>query len=318
MIKVSMGIGWFNDNPTLLGFFYEGERDMKKSLLLITMLLVLTLGVNNVKASSDKKKVQTNFQYKLVCGYYNGSDELTWGSQEYNNDFKNYDGTESNSNRACGTTSVTKNYPLGDPEANNLPRDVEMIYDNCMGSTGKQAGKVGQSCSNEGAVRTCTVKWTGYCYKDPNASKKTNSKKKRESKNFSLTNTSIYTGETTEISQNGACYEYKVVDDDILAYDENDDSFKGLKAGRTYIKCYDQDGKYLSRKAVKVKQKTEYRYVTEKTAMYKDSKGQSEEKVIKKGSKVKYLTVKVNGYCKIKKGFETGYVECEDLTVEKV
>ncbi len=303
---------------------------MKKMILTIAIILTLMISVNSVKADSDKKKVQTNFQYKLVCDYYNGSDELTWGSQEYIGDFKNYDGTESNSNRACGATAVTKKFTLGDPNNNNLPREAVITYDNCNGSTGNQKAKVGQSCSSQGKVRTCTVKWTGYCYKDPNAKTTSSNKKSKTTiKRFTLSDTSLKVGETTKIKTHGSCYDYSVEDESILDYNSSDDSFKALAAGKTYINCYDKDGTYLARRAVRVKSvpvasnenvaKTEYRYLNADTNLYKTANGTgSSRRKLKKGKKVQYLTVKVNGYCKIKTGVTTGYVKCDNLNVEQV
>ncbi len=287
---------------------------MKKIVLFLIMSCLFIPSL--AKADVNRKKVQTNYQYKLVCGYYNGSDELTWGSQENIGDFKNEDGTSSNSNRACGETVATKKFTLGDPTNNNLPKDVEMIYDNCNGSTGKQKARVGQSCSNEGKVKTCTVKWVGYCYKDPNTSQ--TKKKNKSQKTFTLTKNTIKVGEKTEIKKNGSCYDYKVEDENILSYNSEDDSFKALNSGKTYINCYDQEGVYLFRKTIKVKE-SDYLYTKEDTELHKSSNEESAIKgKAKKGSKVKNLKVKVNGYCKIKVDKKTGYIECDDLSIEEI
>lgn len=295
---------------------------MKKSLIILTTILGFSLCILPAKAEVTKKKVQTNYQYKLVCGYYNGSNELTWGSQENIGDYMNEDGSESNSNRACGTTTATKNFTLGDPSKNNLPRDVEMVYDSCNGSTGKQKAKAGQKCTNPGKVKTCSVKWVGYCYKDPNAKTTTS---KTSSKRFTLTESTIKVGETTEIKNVGSCYDFEVEDDDILKYNSANDSFTGLSEGKTYIRCLDKDGEYLSRKYVKVKTNsntkatsTSYRYVTSETDFYKDTDLEDSDQVVRKGRKVKYLNVKVNGYCKIKLGSKIGYVSCDNLDIEAV
>ena len=299
---------------------------MKKSLIILTVFFGLVLGILPVKAEMTKKKVQTNYQYKLVCGYYNGSNELTWGSQENIGDYLNEDGSESNSNRACGTTTATKNFTLGDPSKNNLPKDVEMIYDSCNGSTGKQKAKAGQKCTNPGKIKTCSVKWVGYCYKDPNAKSTTKTiTKKTSSKRFTLTESTIKVGETTEIKNVGVCYDFEVEDDDILKYNSADDSFTGLSEGKTYIRCLDKDGEYLSRKYVKVKTNsknkatsTNYRYVNRETDFYKNANLEESNQVVKEGRKVKYLNVKINGYCKIKLGGKTGYVSCDNLDIEAV
>ena len=293
---------------------------MKKIVLFLIMSCLFIPSL--AKADVNRKKVQTNYQYKLVCGYYNGSDELTWGSQENIGDFKNEDGTPSNSNRACGETAATKKFTLGDPTKNNLPKDVEMIYDNCNGSTGKQKARVGQSCSNEGKVKTCTVKWIGYCYKDPNAKttkvKKTTKTKTKSSKTFTLTKTSVNVGEEIQVKKNGSCYDYKVEDENILTYNSEDDSFKALTPGKTYINCYDQKGNYLTRKTIKVKE-SNYLYTSKDSNLYKSSNKTSDIKsTSKRGSKVKNLKVKINGYCKVKAGNKTGYIECDNLSLEEI
>ena len=274
-----------------------------------------------VKAEVKSKKVQTNYQYKLVCGYHNGSNELTWGSQENIGDFYNDDGSESNSNRACGETFTTRNYPIGDPYKNNLPANVEMIYDNCNGSTGKQIARAGQSCSNPGKVRTCTVKWTGYCYQD--TTKKKTTKKTYTSKRFTLTDSFIKVGQTTEIKQTGICQSFAVEDKDILSYDDETLSFTALKEGKTNIVCYDENNEIYMRKAVRVKGKaktktTTVRYVTETTDTYTNANHLHNKDTLEKGSKVKYMNVKVNGYCKIKYENENQFISCDELSIEKV
>lgn len=62
---------------------------MKKSNFYLLAILILGIFFPIKANALESKKVQTNYQYKLVCGYYNGSDELTWGSQEKIGDFKN-------------------------------------------------------------------------------------------------------------------------------------------------------------------------------------------------------------------------------------
>lgn len=294
---------------------------MKKINLVIVAFLAFVLIIVPVKADS-RKKVQTNYQYKLVCGYYNGSDQLTWGAQENIGDFKSMDGSESNSNRACGTTTATKNYPIGDAAFGNLPREVTMTFDNCNGSTGKQKALVGQSCAHEGKVRTCTVKWTGYCYKETKKTSKSKKTTKKTNQRFTLSRTSLKVGEETKIKKQGSCYKFSVDDDSILKYDEQTASFKALSEGKTYINCYDEDGTYLYHKIVRVKtapEKIEYRYVNKDSSFYKIDDGVREYvRTLKRGRKVQYLNVSQNGYCKIKSNFTTGYIKCENLNVEPV
>lgn len=282
---------------------------MKKIYLIIALVTMVILTPVSAK-ESNSKKVQTNYQYKLVCGYYNGSSKLTWGSQENIGDYKNSDGSISNSEKACGETPVTKNYPIGDVKNGNLPKNVKMIYDSCNGSTGKQKAAVGQSCTSEGRTRTCTVKWTGYCYKETKINNSSRTSK------ISLEDYKIYAGDSTDVNNAEACDYIKVDNEEIASYNESLQEVKGLSYGKTYIECY-KNNKLINKKRLSVKAKKNYRYINRTTVFYNNENLSKVIRQLNIGKKVNYLGVQHNGYCKVLVGNKEGYVLCNNLNLQK-
>ena len=286
---------------------------MKKSNFYLLAILILGIFFPIKANALESKKVQTNYQYKLVCGYYNGSDELTLGSQEKIGDFKNTNGSASNSEKACGETSQTKNYPIGDPTNDNLPKNVEMVYDSCNGSTGKQKAKVGTSCSSEGKIKTCTVKWIGYCYKDPSAKQENN---KNKITKMDLEDKKIYINDTTDVINADVCDEIKIKDETIAKYNSENQEIVGLAYGSTQVICYKND-KILNKKYIKVKAHENYRYTTTKTTFYKDELQTKKVRNLSSCKKVNYLNNSINGYCNVVSNGISGYVKCSNLSLEK-